>query len=524
MAVSLVELFKSFSDELDPERLQEKFLKALLRVQNVDRGSIWIREPKGYRCVAAQGVESDRILGVLLPVFEKSIVGWVIEHGEMVVARPDEDPRHYRKLEAEFETKSSLILAFPLLLKDGSVYGAVEIIDTNPEHRRINLEKPFLEFVRELVNIGSVALGNALAFAREKKATEELRSAIDLLNNDPLLIGQSPSFRAAVERITGYAATDYPVCITGESGTGKELVARKIHELSHRKAKPFLAINCSAIPENLLESELFGYRKGAFSGASRDKKGLFEAASPGTLFLDEIGDMPLELQAKVLRVIQESEVQPLGSVATRKVDVRIVSATNRDLARLVEKGRFRRDLYYRLAVLPLELPPLRERKEDIPLLLNHFLRREAARNLAPPKRFDKQALATLMAYPWPGNIRELENLAKLLTVVCSSEEVTVEELPPEIRESGKEGALQDVLVKNGASPPTAGDEEPPGTWQEMERRYVQGLLGYCKGNVSWAAEVAGLPRSTFISRLRRLNVSPPPTSRRRRKTRSPGPR
>jgi transcriptional regulator with GAF, ATPase, and Fis domain len=514
MKESLIELFKSFSGELDPQALQRKFLRALLRLQNVDRGSVWIRREAGFCCLEAEGIESEKVKGVCLPLATKSLVRWVIETGKMAISRPDGDPRHFQPIEADLGIKSSLILAFPLLLKGGSVYGAVEVIDTNPEHSTLNLEKEYLDFLQELVNIGSVALCSALEYDRQVGVTRLLQSELAALKEDGLAVGQSAAFQQVMEMLPSYAATDYPVLITGESGTGKELVATRLHRLSPRRDQPLVVQNCSAIPETLLESELFGYKKGAFSGAVKDKMGLFEAANGGTLFLDEIGDMPIELQAKVLRVIQSNEIKPLGSTKTKQVDVRLVAATNRDLERMVAEKSFRRDLYYRLSVLPMALPPLRNRREDIPLLFNLFLMREAAKNGVLPKRPDSEVLALLFAYPWPGNIRELENLAKYLTVVCRQEEIGRADLPPPFLSVAPMGGQTEgsPLATTRAGRP-GGLDFGCRTWEEVERDYLAYLLDQHGMNLTWAAEAARVNRSTFVSRLRRLNITLP---RRRR--------
>lgn len=520
MRESLVELFQSFSDELDPQQLQRKFLRALLRLQNVDRGSIWIRREDGFHCLEAEGIESDKVKGLKLPLDQKSLVRWVIETGKMAISRPDGDPRHFQAIEEVLSIKSSLILALPLFLKDDTVFGAVEIIDTNPSHSKVNLEKEYLGFLQELVKIGSVALSNALEYDKQCAMSRLLQSEINALKEGGFAAGQNPAFLKVLETIDSYAATDYPVLIAGESGTGKELIATRIHQRSPRRDQPFVVQNCSAIPETLLESELFGYKKGAFSGAVKDRKGLFEAAHGGTLFLDEIGDMPLELQAKVLRVIQSNEIKPLGSTETKIVDVRILSATHRNLELMVAERSFRQDLFYRLSVLPLTLPPLRERPEDIPLLCNLFLSREARKNKQAPKRLLPEAMASLIAYPWPGNIRELENLAKYLTVAASQEGIGVAELPPPFHAAKDKGVLRTEPAKAEGRRPeavrSAGEPAFEGrTWQEMERDYARYLLEQHHMNITWAAEAAGVNRSTFVSRLRRLGITP--ASRRRRR-------
>jgi Nif-specific regulatory protein len=226
----------------------------------------------------------------------------------------------------------------------------------------------------------------------------------------------SEKINRLLEMVRKVAQTDSTVLILGESGTGKSLIAKKIHLLSDRREKPFITINCAAIPENLLEAELFGYERGAFTGATTRKKGKFELAEGGTVFLDEIGDMPLSLQAKLLRVIQDREVERLGGEKTIKVDVRIIAATNKDLQTLVRDGKFREDLYYRLNVVPIYIPPLRERKEDIPLLAEHFLEK-FNRKYSKSVRFSPEAIKTLMEYPWHGNVRELENIVERLVIM-----------------------------------------------------------------------------------------------------------
>ena len=237
------------------------------------------------------GPQSERIRDLVLALDRPSIVGWVIEHGEMTIAEPGKDKRHFKEAESDLDIKSTLILCYPLVLKNGTVYGAVEIIDTAHGGSRLNLTREYLELLEEFVAIGSIALGNALAFADQKKETQHLKKLLSEIKGHTPLIGKSAAFQAALDTARNYARTDFPVCLTGESGTGKELFAREIHRLSARKNGPFLVQNVSAIPDTLLESELFGYRKGAFTGADRDKIGLFEAGNGGTVFLDEIGDM-----------------------------------------------------------------------------------------------------------------------------------------------------------------------------------------------------------------------------------------
>ena len=508
-----INYFKSLSEELDPDRLQRKFLESLLELQGVSRGSIWIRKDRYYLCVEAAGRQRESMVGVRIPTGQPSIAGWVIDNGKMTIAEPEKDGRHYRAAEKGFDVKSSLILCFPLFLRDGTVYGAVQVIDTDPRKTRLNLESSYLTELQGLIDIGSVALSNAIVYHQQLEETESLKQTLEQIQGQPTLIGQSPAFLKARELMEEYARTDYAVLITGESGTGKELFAQRIHQMSRRSGKPLLAQNCSAIPETLLESELFGYTRGAFSGAEKDRMGLFEAADGGTLFLDEIGDMPLKLQARILRVIQDGEVKPLGSNRARQVDVRIVAATHRNIQNMVDQRLFREDLYYRLSVLPLTVPTLRERDADIPLLLRHFMRREALKMGAAPKRFSDEVLDLLGTYGWGGNIRELENFVRYMLVTAETDLIVKAQLPTHMTGSGQRRRRSDsqrppdraFVIQDQTERPLNldfGDR----TWQDIEREYILFLMDAHRWNITRAAQAAAVNRSTFTSRMRRLGI------------------
>ncbi len=266
-----------------------------------------------------------------------------------------------------------------------------------------------------------------------RRENKRLRKAVRQQNSLGKMIGKSERMQQVfrtLEKVAGFATT---VLIQGESGTGKELVAKAIHELSPRRRAPFVAVNCGAIPEALLESELFGHVRGAFTDAHSDKRGLFEEASSGTLFLDELGELPLSLQVKLLRVLQEATIRPLGSTRDRSVDVRVVAATVRDLRHEVDEGRFREDLFYRLNVLQIAVPPLRDRKEDIPLLLEHFLERNNGRLGTDIRGIGAKARKVLMQYTWPGNVRELENVVERAVVLAENSEIGIDDLPDRLR-------------------------------------------------------------------------------------------
>jgi len=294
-----------------------------------------------------------------------------------------------------------------------------------------------------------------------------------------------------LEVVARIAMTDATVYLHGESGTGKELIARAVHVASGRKEKPFVAINCAALPENLLESELFGHEKGAFTGAVRTSKGLFLQAHEGTLLLDEIGDMPLSLQAKLLRVLQERQFYPVGGDQPREVDVRVIVATNKDLQKLVEQGAFREDLYYRIHVIPITLPPLRDRKEDIPLLAEHFLRKAAEQMKKDVKGFTPRALQRLMMHDWPGNVRELQNTIDYAMAMTREDMITDDLIFP-----AKNGAAGESLKSL---------KEAKGIF---EKGYLVNLLRATRGNVSGAAEMAGKYRADFYNLLKKYDLNP----------------
>ncbi len=317
------------------------------------------------------------------------------------------------------------------------------------------------------------------------------------------IVGRSRKMQEVFDIIESIAPTTSSVLVLGESGTGKELVARAIHERSTRKEKPFVVINCSAIPVHLLESELFGHRKGSFTGAVADKKGLFEEADGGSVFLDEIGEVPPSVQVKLLRVLQEGEVRSVGAVDSRQVDVRLIAATNQDLAVAVREGRFREDLYYRINVISLTLPPLRERADDVPLLAYHFLQAFSKRMKKPVEKISVDALQALQRYSWVGNVRELENVIERAVVMANGDTIVAQDLPPRVL---------------GESFYLAGEEEEANLTkfsyreaklravESFNRAYLTSLLRETGGNISYAAERAGMDRSNFKKLIKKSGV------------------
>jgi formate hydrogenlyase transcriptional activator len=326
-----------------------------------------------------------------------------------------------------------------------------------------------------------------------------LQEEIKSVHNFEEIIGQSPALTAVLDNIRSVAATDTTVLITGETGTGKELIARAVHSSSRRKEKPLIKINCAALPAGLVESELFGHEKGAFTGAIARRVGRFELADGGTIFLDEIGELPADAQAKLLRVLQEREFDRVGGTAPIQVDVRVLAASNRDLLQMVREKTFREDLYYRLSVFPLHLPPLRDRKEDIPPLALFLVNKLAARIGKRIEGIDKETMRRLIAYPWPGNVRELENVIERAVILAAGPTLDI-------------GA--DVLPVH-VEPPACGDQisEQPATLEATDREHIHNILGQTGWVVEGprgAAKILGLHPNTLRSRMKKLGIRRPP--------------
>jgi two-component system, NtrC family, response regulator AtoC len=376
-----------------------------------------------------------------------------------------------------------------LLTAHGTIGGAVEAL----KHGAFDyLTKPF----------EPEEIHHVIAKAVRTRVLQDAETTI-APGDDPqnLLLGNSESLARVLEMIERVAATPATVLVTGESGTGKELVARSLHMRSPRVSRPFIKINCAAIPEPLLESELFGHERGAFTGAMRRKLGRFELADTGTLFLDEIGEMPMTAQPKLLRAIQEGAFFHVGGTHTITVDVRLIAATNRNLEREVAEGRFREDLFYRLNVLPIHLPPLRERREDIPALAQLFLERFARRHRAAVEGIDPRAMELLVGFHWPGNIRELENVIERAVLLARSLQLGVEDLPGELTH-GKPGRAP----RSGLSP--LKDRIKSAT-RRIEREAILETLEATSGNVTQAARMLGLSRRGLQLKMRELGIARP---------------
>jgi DNA-binding NtrC family response regulator len=361
------------------------------------------------------------------------------------------------------------------------------------------------DFISKPYDLGELRVTIGRALARGKLATSArgapaTKSSIKERAIEPTLVGHSPAIIEVMKTVARVAPSQASVLIFGETGAGKELVARAIHRYSERSQKKFVAVNCSALAEGLLESELFGHVKGAFTGAQVARPGLFREADGGTLFLDEIGDISPSLQARLLRALQEHEIVPVGSEAPVPVDVRIIAATHRDLPQLVREGRFREDLYYRLHVVSLTLPPLRARRQDLPLLIDDLLRRLAERHDRGPVAVDPEAQALLLDYDWPGNVRELFNVLERALVLASQDVIGPEHLPLEIRQP-HEPAMGAALAGDDAA--DAEGSTPLVPLADVERRHVLRVLRAVHGNRERAARVLGISRRTLTRMLQR---------------------
>lgn len=374
-----------------------------------------------------------------------------------------------------------------ILTAHGTIESAVEAMKKGAY---TYLTKPFDP--RELILQIERAIENRRLNFEVKRLKGLLKEKYDFAN----IVTRNEKMLMVLEQVSRIAKAESNVYISGESGTGKELVAKALHLASKRHDNPFVAVNCAAIPENLLESELFGYEKGAFTGAVKDSPGLFSVAHTGTIFLDEIGDLPLPLQAKMLRVLQEKQFSPLGSRRPQSVDVRVVVATNKDLVTAVKKGLFRQDLFYRIHVIPIELPPLRERKDDIPVLTAHFLKKFSKCLGKRIKRLTPSALQRLMLHNWPGNVRELENTIEY-AVAMSEDDVIKEDL---------------ILKTKGAHEPFMPLKEAR---EAFDKDYLINLMRLTEGNVSRAAELAGRYRADYYNLLKKYGLKPENFKRRK---------
>ena len=431
------------------------------------------------------------------------------------------DPRHYPGTDKTTGLATRNLIATPLNSPQGPI-GVIEVVNCRG---RPEFSEEDLHFLEALSGSIAIALDNARLYADARQTEARLRAQVGVLRRDLAsqlrldeMVGTGPAMAEVFRLMETAAASSITVLIEGETGTGKELVARGIHRSSARADGPFVALNCAAMPETLLESELFGHRRGAFTGAIRDHPGLFRAAAGGTIFLDEVGEMAPSMQAKLLRVLEEGEVISLGESVASHVDVRVVSATNRELRSDVQQGRFRSDLFYRLAVFPIRLPPLRDRLEDIPVLVQRFVKRAGERQQKFVSGFDDAALAAFRSYNWPGNVRELQNeVERAVALGPLQGSLGLQHISSSIRDSAaipqNSDRLSARLSASLAGPPSIesvmpsnGDTTFRGARAIFEARFIRDTLARCEGNISRAAKLMGLSRVQLQRKLREYAI------------------
>src|SRR5271163_1387855 len=444
---------------------------------------------------------------------DASPAGHAIATGKPLIARGAEFDRYPSEIVRTLRSEGLQTICCIPLINHGHTFGTLNLAS-----RRIDaFAPPDIELLQQVGGQIAIAVENALAFkeidALKDKLAEEklyLEEEIRTEFNFEEIIGDSPLLKQALSQVELVAPASTTALILGETGTGKELIARAIHNLSPRRERTFVKVNCAAIPSGLLESELFGHERGAFTGAIGQKIGRFELADRGTLFLDEVGDLPLELQPKLLRVLQEQEFERLGSNRTQRVDVRVVAATNQDLARLVAERAFRSDLYYRLNVFPITVPALRERPEDVALLVRYFVQKFSRRLNKTVEYVPAQAMDALVHYAWPGNVRELENLVERAVILSPGKElrVPVSELKAA---AAPTDASSEFNLSDGAQIPAFG-ASPVTTLEEAERQHILRALRQTEWRIAGqrgAAELLGMKRTTLQARMRKLNIRRP---------------
>ena len=431
------------------------------------------------------------------------------------------DPRHYPGTDRLTGLATRNLIATPLNCFQGPI-GVIEVVNRR-DGSAFSAED--LHFLEALSGSIAIALDNARLYAEARHAEASLRAQVGVLRRDLAsrlrfdeMVGTGPAMAEVFRLMETAAASSITVLIEGETGTGKELVARGIHRASARADGPFLAMNCAAMPDTLMESELFGHRRGAFTGAIRDQPGLFRAANGGTVFLDEIGEMPPLMQAKLLRVLEQGEVVPLGESTPSKIDVRVLSATNRELRSDLQQGKFRSDLFYRIAVFPIKLPPLRQRREDIPVLVQRFVKRSGERQHKTISGFDQTALTLFAGYDWPGNIRELQNeIERAVALGQDGSLLSVQHISDPIRNYNPVTDATGAISSTNSGLPSAGDvpvqilnSNGGGTFREaravFEAGFINDALSRCDGNVSRAAKMMGLSRVQLQRKIKEYSL------------------
>ena len=484
---ALSEIAAALNSPQAPEAVLDTVLDAAMGVLDAERGFVLLEssaEGAPFEIRASRNFSSADLDGVRS--LSTSVVADVLRTGEPVLVYEAPTDARYGGVESVVVQHIQSVACVPLRLRARQI-GAVYL---DARQRRGRFTREHLPFLAAVADQAAIAVEHARRLAALTEENARLRRDAKARHAFGEMIGQSPAMDELFETLDRVLDTDVTVLIEGESGTGKELVARALHYNGPRAERPFVALFCGSLPDDLLESELFGHTKGAFTGATADKKGLFETAHGGTVFLDEVGDLSPKLQTALLRVLQTGEIKRVGDAATRRVDVRVVSATNRPLADLVEDGRFREDLLYRLNTIRIEMPPLRRRRADVPLLAHHFLARYAVGARARVEGFSPEALDALAAHRWPGNVRELENTVERAVVLARGALVGVDDLrlPP---------APAGATATGGAFTVEAGVP-----MKEVERLAVEATLAATEGNVSETSRLLGVSRRWLQYRMK----------------------
>jgi transcriptional regulator with GAF, ATPase, and Fis domain len=480
---SLVKIATGIGRIRDQDSLQWQLLGLVFDVVPAERGALLLFDEKDE---LSSVIGWDRVQGPAHPVrVSRTVVQRVRKECVGVLVSDVAGDPSFAHIKTLTELRVHSVLCVPLTCSR-KVVGAIYLDSKNPE---INFDEGQLQVMTAVGGIVSLALENLRHWERLQRENEQLRAQVSLEHN---MLGTSARMREVFESIRRVAPTDSTVLIEGESGTGKELVANAIHHNSLRADRPFVAINCAAIAETLLESELFGHEKGAFTGANSQKKGKVELAQGGTLFLDEVSELALGLQAKLLRVLQEREFERLGGLRPLKLDIRLIAATNNKLSEAVEKGTFRKDLFYRLNVLAIAVPALRERREDIPLLAEHFASKASRKCKIRIKQLSEEARACLINYDWPGNVRELENAIERALVMGSEDTIVPDDLPEAIVEAG--------------SSVTASTAKYHGTIRERKKDLILLELQKANGNYIEAARSLGIHPNSLLRLIRNLDL------------------
>ena len=486
---ALLETSSALNDSLDLDQVLQKVAQGAAEVLGAEAGSVLLLNANRtkLRFRAAHGDESSQLIGQEF-ASDKGIAGKVALSGSPVlVADVSREPSFYPGIDAKSRFRTRSLMAVPLRWR-GHVLGVVEVLNKRgPEQ----FDTRDLEILRLFTHLAAISVGNAQTHEEIKLENLRLRQSTP---QDPDVVGASAALQGALQLCERVAPTIASVLLLGETGTGKELTARRIHQLSPRHDKPFIAINCAALPETLLESELFGHEAGAFTGATHAKLGRFELADRGTLFLDEIGDISLSTQIKLLRVLQEREFVRVGGTRTISCDVRIIAATNRDLPQQIEQGHFRQDLYYRLNVFPIRLPPLRERREDIPALVDYYVDRTVREFGKSRPEVTSAAIEQLCLYSWPGNIRELRNVIERALLLSERGQIGPEQLPREIA-----GSPASPAAGTGGS-----------SLEGYEKAMIVKALNENDWNQVRTAKALGISRDNLRYRLRKYQIKRPP--------------